>query len=170
LSHKNKLVILTAKHCVQDRNTRDVIRTIFIKTGKTLLKTKVIKTSELLDLALLEIIENKKEVQVIFATRLSPVPPEKRDCVTTAGVPAGEEDTIVDGKVLIPVSQPTPAPNGSTTKYLILDILAAKGFSGGGIYNKHGEIVGVGTAIIPGMRLLFATTHSDTKAFLDASL
>lgn len=139
--------IITKNHVI--RNATDVV---ILVEGKRV-NAKVIKLDSVVDLALLKVEGKYKYAHL----RLSPKLGEQVYIV--AGV--GEyEDIVCFGRVA-----------GITQEFLLIDATIIPGFSGGGVYDKRGKLLGIVDSSYGSIRLgdflMRATPAKTIKQFLE---
>lgn len=138
--------ILTARHAVErDQGSTRVLPTkIFVLTPDLAeLPAHLVGGSSYLDIVLYRVDEAQQD-QLPFATRFSSLEARAGDQVFTVGYPLGWGPTVAYGRI----GNPNTFLPTADTRLLQVDLSACSGNSGGGLFNDHGELVGVMHAII----------------------
>lgn len=133
-----KIVVLTAAHVVVAMLERNMPLRITTAYSFNLKQVALIKIDVAKDLALLEGIENERFDGPFV--KISNTTPRIGDNVDVIGAPMGEERTFTNG--VVSNTQTTP----EKTVYRV-SAPVFFGNSGGGLFNKDGELIGVAHAI-----------------------
>jgi len=134
-SDKNKTQVLTATHCIMDDLQVPMSYGLINVGDGELYRVKVVRFHRAQDLALLETTDKIKPQKTAPIARLAPV---FGDEVWAIGYGAAVEDAVSKGIV-----SKTDSTGHMGTHVMQLDITGWYGNSGGGIYNKDFELVGV---------------------------
>jgi serine protease Do len=137
---KNKMYVLTCFHVIAtsffDENSKNMCNIEYELLDKTYkvqgtvsYLAKIIKIDIDNDLALLEIYINDKN---LVAIKLAKIEPIRGDIVYSVGSPLGLERTISTGIL-----------SNFIEGFYVSDNTTTFGNSGGGLYNKSGELIGV---------------------------
>jgi S1-C subfamily serine protease len=133
-----KMVVITAAHVVTSMQKSQTLIRISLAYESGWKPMIVKKLDEITDLALLESVEELKigGPQVSLAAK----PPKIGDPLTVIGAPLGDERTVTEG-ILSGIEK-----HGNGVFYRV-SAAVFFGNSGGGAFNRNGELVGVAHAI-----------------------
>lgn len=138
--------ILTARHAIERQKGGQTLapETIQVITGDLFeLTATLIGINEFLDIALYHIPEETFS-EILDQTTFSQIEPHSSDEVFTVGYPLGWGPALSFGRI----GNPNTFLATIQSRLLQVDLSACSGNSGGGLFNKEGEIVGVVHAII----------------------
>ena len=144
--HLGEGYILTARHVVerQEGGKTEIPQTIHIVTGELVEHSAdLIGVNVFLDLVLYRFLPNK-EVGALPFVSFGKGEPGQGDEVFTVGYPLGWGPALAFGRL----GNPQTFLPTAQSRLMQVDLSACSGNSGGGLFNEHGDLVGLVHAII----------------------
>lgn len=151
--HNGEPKILTANHCVDDRES------VVVAYDQNRYSTRVGKRDKKKDLALLRYNLSR---YVLASADLSPNSVTLDEAVWACGNPAGVRDVLSRGRV----AKLSHVGLLGRSRTLVSLTAVWGGMSGGGLYNRTGRLVGIMVQYMPATGLAAAVKLRDIKEFL----
>jgi len=134
------IFVLTAAHVIEHMQKKKIDLYILPSFNASLVRVKIAKLNSLTDLAKLNIQEDKKKFK--WFVKLAKSPPLIGDTVWMISSPKGDANLVTKGIV----SKHLAFFKKKHKKYIVVTSITASGFfgsSGGGVFNDHGELIGI---------------------------